>query len=54
MPDDVSYAQEVRIVVKYLKDNPKLLNKDNTTLVWLALEEAYHLQVTLLVRFQNA
>jgi hypothetical protein len=40
-PKNATNAQLVRIVVKYLKDNPKLLNKDKTTLVWLALKDAY-------------
>ena len=41
VPDSVTNGQLVRIVVKYLKDNPKILNKDRTTLVWLALKDAY-------------
>lgn len=41
MPDNVTNAQMVRIVVKYLKDNPKLLNEGRTSLVWSALIDAY-------------
>ncbi|NSX08777.1 hypothetical protein HTX81_09330 [Pseudomonas lini] len=41
LSDGVTYAQLGRIVVKYLKDNPKQLNKDRTALVWLALIDAY-------------
>jgi hypothetical protein len=41
MPDTVKNAQMVRIVVKYLKDNPKLLNQSRTGLVWAALKDAY-------------
>lgn len=39
--DGVTYAQLVRVVVKFLKDNPKQLNKDRTVLVWLALKDAF-------------
>lgn len=41
LPDGVTYAQLGRIVVKYLKDNPKDLNKGRTSLVWFALMDAY-------------
>ncbi|WP_223508746.1 Rap1a/Tai family immunity protein [Pseudomonas sp. BF-RE-29] len=41
MPDGVSYSQLVRVVVKYLKDNPKTLNDDRTALVWRSLIDAY-------------
>lgn len=41
MPYSVTNGQMVRIVVKYLKDNPKLLNKSNTVLVWSAFKDAY-------------
>lgn len=41
MPDSVTNGQMVRIVVKYLKDNPKLLNNGRTGLVWSALRDAY-------------
>lgn len=40
-PATVTNGQLVRIVVKHLKDNPKLLNKERTGLVWLALKDAY-------------
>jgi hypothetical protein len=40
-PDGVTNAQLVRIVVKYLKDNPKDLNEGRMTLVWTALMDAY-------------
>lgn len=40
-PDGATNSQLVRIVVKYLKDNPKTLNDDKTVLVWRALLEAY-------------
>jgi hypothetical protein len=41
MPDNVTNSQMVRIVVKYLKDNPKNLNLNMTGLVWAALKDAY-------------
>jgi hypothetical protein len=41
MPDNVVNAQMVRIVVKYLKDNPKQLNKMNTVLILDAFKDAY-------------
>lgn len=41
MPGSVTNGQMVRILVKYLKDNPKLLNKSNTVLVWSAFKDAY-------------
>jgi hypothetical protein len=41
VPTKVSIGQLVRIVVKYLKDNPKLLNESETGLIWLALKDAY-------------
>lgn len=40
-PGNVTNSQLVRIVVKYLKENPKLLNKGRTGLVWSALMDAY-------------
>ncbi|PYY69969.1 hypothetical protein CRX42_13770 [Pseudomonas jessenii] len=40
-PKDITNGQVVRIVVKYLKDNPKLLHKSRGALVWLALNDAY-------------
>ncbi|MFL1524111.1 Rap1a/Tai family immunity protein [Pseudomonas sp. O230] len=41
MPDSVTNGQMVRIVVKYLKDNPKRLNEGRTELVWNAFMDAY-------------
>lgn len=41
VPDSATNGQVVRIVVKYLRDNPKLLNENKVTLVWLALRDAY-------------
>ncbi|MNJ01850.1 hypothetical protein D3C73_1616130 [compost metagenome] len=41
VPTTVTYAQLVRVVVKYLQDNPKDLNKGRMTLVWQALMDAY-------------
>lgn len=40
-PNGTTNTQLVRIVVKYLKDNPKLLNTSKTSLVWSALQDAY-------------
>jgi hypothetical protein len=40
-PDGVTNAQLVRIVLKYLKDNPKDLNQARMGLVWSALMDAY-------------
>lgn len=41
IPADVTNGQSVRIVIKYMKDNPKLLNENRTGLIWLALKDAY-------------
>lgn len=41
VPGTATHSQMVRVVVKYLKDNPKMLNKERTGLVWLALKDAY-------------
>lgn len=41
LPDNATNGQIARIVVKYLKDNPKLLNEGRAGLVWLALKDAY-------------
>ena len=41
VPSSVTYGQGVRIVVKYLKDNPKLLNNQDTVLVLAAYSDAY-------------
>lgn len=41
VPNGVTNVQTARIVVKYLKDNPKLLNLNRTGLVWSALKDAY-------------
>ena len=40
-PGTATGSQLVRIVVKYLKDNPKTLNDNRTVLVWRALLDAY-------------
>jgi hypothetical protein len=40
-PDTATNSQLVRIVIKYLKDNPKTLNESRTVLVWRALLDAY-------------
>ncbi|VVP73515.1 Rap1a/Tai family immunity protein [Pseudomonas fluorescens] len=41
LPNNVTNSQVVRVVVKYLKDNPKLLNEGRTGLAWYALKDAY-------------
>lgn len=41
VPSDIPYGQGVRIVVKYLQDNPKLLNNQDTVLVLAAYADAY-------------
>lgn len=41
LADNVTNSQIVRIVVKYLKDNPKELNKGRALLAWSALQDAY-------------
>ena len=41
VPDNASNSQLVRVVVKYLNDNPKILNEERMSLVWLALMDAY-------------
>jgi len=41
MPQGVTNSQLVRVVVKYLKDNPKLLNLHKVALSWAALRDAY-------------
>ncbi|WP_223592416.1 Rap1a/Tai family immunity protein [Pseudomonas sp. A-R-19] len=40
-PRNISANQDVRIVVKYLENNPKQLSEDRTILVWLALADAF-------------
>lgn len=40
-PNGVTNGQRVRIVVKYLEDNPKLLNEPDIVLVWRASMDAY-------------
>lgn len=40
-PDGVTWSQLVRVVVKYLRDNPKTLNDNKTVLAWRALRDAY-------------
>jgi hypothetical protein len=37
----ISYAQGIRIVVKYLEDNPKTLHHEGTVLTMAALRAAY-------------
>ncbi|WP_047528492.1 Rap1a/Tai family immunity protein [Pseudomonas sp. 11/12A] len=41
IPDTAPAIQLVRVVVKYLKDNPKDLNVDRMTLVWRSFMDAY-------------
>ncbi|MDO9332383.1 MAG: Rap1a/Tai family immunity protein [Pseudomonas sp.] len=41
IPDSAPAIQLVRVVVKYLKDNPKNLNLDRMTLVWRSFMDAY-------------
>jgi hypothetical protein len=41
VPSNVTYGQGVRIVAKYLQENPKLLNNQDTVLVLAAYSDAY-------------
>lgn len=41
VPSTISYGQSVRIVTKYLQDNPAMLNNHDPLLVLLALQDAY-------------
>ncbi|EKT4466791.1 hypothetical protein QEL93_002193 [Pseudomonas putida] len=41
VPDGVKNGQLARIVVKYLEDNPKILNDPDIALIWKALMDAY-------------
>lgn len=41
VPNNATYAQLVRVVVKYLTDNPKRLNETQMVLTWAALRDAY-------------
>lgn len=41
IPEKAKIGQLVRVVVKYLKENPKFLNEGETGLIWLALRGAY-------------
>ncbi|MGH8390422.1 MAG: Rap1a/Tai family immunity protein [Pyrinomonadaceae bacterium] len=41
IPGTVKNSQLVRVVVKYLKDNPKTLNEERMSLVWLSFMDAY-------------
>lgn len=41
IPKTVPNGQVVRVLVKYLKDNPAKLNKNKASLVWLAMRDAY-------------
>ncbi|WP_439871178.1 Rap1a/Tai family immunity protein [Pseudomonas syringae] len=40
-PDGISNGQSVRIVTKFLRDNPALLNEHNSLLVMMAYKQAY-------------
>ncbi|WP_447890104.1 Rap1a/Tai family immunity protein [Pseudomonas hormoni] len=40
-PTTATNGQLVRIVVKYMKDNPAKLNQGKTGLVWRAIKDAY-------------
>ncbi|MFJ2684026.1 Rap1a/Tai family immunity protein [Pseudomonas sp. NPDC087342] len=41
IPHDVTYGQGVRIVTKYMQDNPSLLNNHDSVLVLAAYADAY-------------
>lgn len=41
IPNDVTYGQGVRIVTKYMLDNPSLLNNHDSVLVLAAYADAY-------------
>ena len=41
IPADVKVIQLVRIVVKFLHDNPRMLNNSRSSLIWLALKDSY-------------
>lgn len=41
VPHDVTYGQGVRIVVKYLQENPKMLNNHDSVLVLAAYADEY-------------
>lgn len=41
VPQNVTYGQGVRIVVKYLQDHPSFLNNKDTVLVLAAYHDAY-------------
>lgn len=41
MPSGVTMGQMVRIIVKYLKENPEQLHEDGTMLIAAALRDAY-------------
>lgn len=40
-PTGIKNGQAVRVVVKYLNDNPEKLNEDSTLLTMLAIAHAY-------------
>jgi len=39
--EGISHGQSVRIVTKFLRDNPKLLNEHDSLLVMMAYKQAY-------------
>jgi hypothetical protein len=39
--DSVTNSQVIRVVVKFLNDNPRHLNKDKMVLTWAALHNAF-------------
>ncbi|WP_027921738.1 Rap1a/Tai family immunity protein [Pseudomonas sp. URMO17WK12:I12] len=41
IPENVTNGQMARIVVRFLEDNPRLLNGGRTGLVWLAIKDAF-------------
>jgi len=41
VPQNVTYGQGVRIVVKYIQDHPSVLNNKDTVLVLAAYADAY-------------
>jgi len=41
VPDSVTYIQAARIVVRWLKENPKYLNSGPGSLVFIAMRDAY-------------
>ena len=41
IPDGVTTGQNVKVVLKYLKDNPEQLHRDDTVLIHFALRKAF-------------